>query len=44
MVCQLPIPEVLRQDKDIINTSATTMALMERFETVDDLASTDLEN
>ena len=31
------------QDKDIQNTSATTIALMERFETVDDLANADLE-
>lgn len=30
------------QDKDIPNTSATTLALMERFETVDELAYTDL--
>ena len=30
------------QDKDIQNTSATTIALMERFETVDDLANADL--
>lgn len=33
----------IAQDKDIQNTSATTIALMERFETVDDLANTDLE-
>ena len=33
----------IAQDKDISNTSATTIALMERFETVDDLANTDLE-
>ncbi len=33
----------LAQDKDIINTSATTIALMERFETVDELAYTDLD-
>ena len=31
------------QAKDIQNTSATTIALMERFETVDDLANADLE-
>ena len=30
------------EDKDLKNTSATTIALMERFETVDDLANTDL--
>ena len=34
----------IAQDKDISNTSATTLALMEAFETVDDLASCDLEN
>ena len=28
----------LAQDKDIPNTSATTLALMERFETADQLA------
>ena len=33
----------IAQDKDIQNTSATTIALMERFETVDDLANADLE-
>ena len=33
----------IAQNKDIQNTSATTIALMERFETVDDLASADLE-
>ena len=33
----------MAQDKDIQNTSATTIALMERFETVDDLASADLD-
>ncbi len=33
----------LAQDKDIPNTSATTLALMERFETVDELAYTDLD-
>ena len=33
----------IAQDKGISNTSATTIALMERFETVDDLANTDLE-
>ena len=33
----------LAQDKDIANTSATTIALMERFETVDELAYTDLD-
>ena len=33
----------MAQDKDIQNTSATTIALMERFETVDDLANADLE-
>ena len=32
----------IAQDKDIQNTSATTIALMERFETVDDLANADL--
>ncbi len=31
----------LAQDKDIINTSATTLALMEHFETTDDLAYAD---
>ena len=31
------------QAKDIQNTSATTIALMERFETVDDLANADLD-
>ena len=33
----------IAQAKDIQNTSATTIALMERFETVDDLANADLE-
>jgi len=33
----------LAQDKDIQNTSATTIALMERFETVDDLANANLD-
>ena len=33
----------MAQDKDIRNTSATTIALMEQFETVDDLANADLE-
>ena len=33
----------MAQDKDIKNTSATTIALMERFETVDDLANADPE-
>ena len=33
----------MAQDKDIQNTSATTVALMERFETVDDLANADLD-
>ena len=33
----------IAQDKDIQNTSATTIALMERFETVDALANADLE-
>ncbi len=33
----------LAQDKDIVNTSATTIALMERFETVDELAYADLD-
>ena len=33
----------IAQDKDIPNTSATTIALMEHFETVDDLANADLE-
>ncbi len=32
----------MAQDKDIQNTSATTIALMERFETVDELANADL--
>lgn len=32
----------MAQDKEFQNTSATTIALMERFETVDELASTDL--
>ena len=33
----------MAQDKDIANSSSTTIALMERFETVDDLANSDLE-
>lgn len=33
----------MAQDKNIRNTSATTIALMERFETVDDLANADLD-
>ena len=33
----------MAQDKDIQNTGATTIALMERFETVDDLANADLD-
>ncbi len=33
----------IAQAKDIQNTSATTIALMERFETVDDLANADLD-
>jgi len=33
----------IAQDKDIANTSATTLALMERFETVDELAFADLD-
>lgn len=33
----------MAQDKDIANSSATTIALMERFETVDDLANADLD-
>ena len=33
----------IAQDKNITNTSATTIALMERFETVDDLANADLD-
>ncbi len=33
----------IAQDKGIQNTSATTIALMEHFETVDDLANADLE-
>ncbi len=32
----------MAQDKDIQNTSATTIALMEHFETVDELANADL--
>ena len=32
----------IAQNKDIQNTSATTIALMEHFETVDDLANADL--
>ena len=44
-VCQLLIPKCsgIAQEKDIQNTSATTIALMEHFETVDDLANTDLD-
>ena len=33
----------IAQSKDIPNTSATTLAIMENFETVDDLANCDLE-
>ena len=33
----------MAQDKDIQNTSATTIALMEQFETVDDLANAGLD-
>ena len=33
----------MAQNKDIQNTSATTIALMEQFETVDDLANADLD-
>ena len=33
----------MAQDKDIANSSATTIALMERFETVDELAYADLD-
>ena len=33
----------MAQDKSIQNTSATTIALMERFETVDELANAELE-
>ena len=33
----------IAQEKDIQNTSVTTIALMEHFETVDDLANTDLD-
>lgn len=33
----------MAQDKNIPNTSATTIALMEHFETVDDLANADLD-
>src|SRR5699024_2330847 len=33
----------MAQDKDIQNTGATTIALMERFDTVDDLANADLD-
>ena len=33
----------MAQDKDIQNSSATTIALIERFETVDDLANTELD-
>ena len=34
----------MAQDKDIANSSATTIALMERFETVDELAYVDLDH
>ena len=34
----------MAQDKDIANSSATTIALMERFETVDELACIDLDH
>lgn len=34
----------MAQDKDIANSSATTIALMERFETVDELAYIDLDH
>ena len=34
----------MAQDKDIDNSSATTIALMERFETVDELAHADLDD
>jgi transposase len=33
----------MAQDKDIANSSATTVALMERFETVDELAYADMD-
>ena len=33
----------IARDKDIPNTNATALALMEAFETVDDLANCDLE-
>lgn len=33
----------MAQDKNIANSSATTIALMERFETVDDVANADLD-
>lgn len=33
----------MAQNKDIQNTSATTIALMEQFETVDELANADLD-
>ena len=33
----------IAQNKEIANSSATTIALMERFETVDDLANADLQ-
>lgn len=33
----------MAQDKSIQNTSATTIALMERFETVDELANANLD-
>ena len=33
----------MAQSKDIVNSSATTIALMERFETVDELAYADLD-
>ena len=34
----------IAQEKDIQNTSATTIVLMEHFETVDDLANADLDD
>ncbi len=33
----------MAQDKDIANSSATTIALMERFESADELAYADLD-
>ena len=33
----------MTQDKDIANSSATTIALMERFATVDELTNADLD-